>query len=97
MSAGALIARLNFALDLVSGRIAQLQFAPEQPTTAPPENADALIDAIAMRFDLDTISAGTRRTLLDQLAAPADGGMASTGKKAQLAALVLGSPEFQRR
>ena len=76
-----MIARLNFALDLVSGRVAAITLPAEQPIDAPPENANALIEAIARRFELDEVSAGTRRTLLEQLAAPAEGGMASTGKK----------------
>jgi uncharacterized protein (DUF1800 family) len=97
VSAGALISRLNFALDLVSGRVVGVNFPADQPQSAPPENPEALIDAIANRFELTTLSDGTRRTLREQLVSADDGTMASAGKKAQLVALVLGSPEFQRK
>jgi uncharacterized protein (DUF1800 family) len=97
VSAGALISRLNFALDLVSGRVVGLNFPPDQPQAAPPENPEALIDAIADRFELTGLSDGTRRTLREQLVSADDGTMASAGKKSQLVALVLGCPEFQRK
>jgi uncharacterized protein (DUF1800 family) len=97
VSAGALISRLNFALDLVSGRVVGLNFPPDQPQAAAPENPEALIDAIADRFELTALSDGTRRTLREQLVSADDGTMASAGKKAQLVALVLGCPEFQRK
>jgi uncharacterized protein (DUF1800 family) len=97
VSAGALISRLNFALDLVSGRVVGMNFPPDQPQPAPPENPEALIDAIADRFELMGLSDGTRRTLREQLVSADDGTMASAGKKAQLVALVLGCPEFQRK
>jgi uncharacterized protein (DUF1800 family) len=97
VSAGALIARLNFALDLVSGKVVGVNIPPSPPPVAEPENPDAVIDAIADRFELKGLSEGTRHTLREQLVSTDDGTMASTGKKTQLLALVLGCPEFQRK
>ena len=97
VSAGALISRLNFALDLVSGKVVGLTFPPVETPAAAPENPEAFIDAIADRFDLKGLSEGTLRTLREQLISTEDGTMASAGKRAQLTALVLGCPEFQRK
>ncbi len=97
VSAGALIARLNFALDLVSGKVAGVSIPAAPSPAAAPENPEAFIDSIGDRFELPGLSEGTRRTLREQLVSADDGTMASAGKKAQLVALVLGCPEFQRK
>jgi uncharacterized protein (DUF1800 family) len=93
INSGALLARLNFALALTSGRI---------PGTvvdgrALPLAGDArAIEAGAVRLVGESVSADTARTIAKRLgAAPeADDVAASTEL---FAGLILGSPEFQRR
>jgi hypothetical protein len=96
VSAGALIARLNFALDLTSGKILDVTL----PSGALPPGADLDQPDVVLGRTLDRlipggVSSGTRAALRKQLV-PGDGA-AHTVNLAELTALVLGSPEFQRR
>lgn len=100
VSSGALISRLNFALALSGGKLMEMNLdqAREQ---AQREAADpaAMVRHITDWLLQGEVSPSTRATLLKQARTPpsedsAAGGMTPQGR---LVALVLGSPEFQRR
>ena len=104
VNAGALLARMNFALGLVSGRYQGVTIdlptlVAGADTSAPTVVLDRLLAAILT----NQASPETRAVLVKHLADPQitrltadDRGPANTDV-AKLAALVIGSPEFQRR
>jgi uncharacterized protein (DUF1800 family) len=97
VSAGQLIARLNFALTLVDGGVYDVDFSQglkiDNVTGVP-----ALVDFLAEKLVGGQLSPGTRATLLKQADATVKTAEASKLTTARrVAALVLGSPEFQRR
>ncbi len=86
LSAGALLARMNFALYLTSDRIAQVQLDPAlQPTGG---STAQLADTFSDRMLGTRLSPKTRAAILAH---------AGTADPATVAALILGSPDFQRR
>jgi uncharacterized protein (DUF1800 family) len=92
VSTGALIARLNFALTLASGEVAQVDVAPQKLLgDVPADDHDAVLNRLSNVLLGGEMSPSTRATLQKQMPAgtPADAN--------KLTALVLGSPEFQRR
>ncbi len=97
VSSGALISRLNFTLGLVSGKVPEIRIAPPAaPNAAPADTLNVLAD----RLLGGEMSPATRATLLKQAtAAPTDAASPAqdTTTAMRLTALVLGSPEFQRR
>jgi uncharacterized protein (DUF1800 family) len=104
VNSGALLARMNFALALVSGRYPHVtvDLAPLVAGSDPRSPADVL-DRLLAAIVADQAGPTTRAVLARQLADPQitrlaadDRGPASTDV-AKLAALVIGSPEFQRR
>jgi len=104
VNSGALLARMNFALALVSGRYSHVtvDLAPLVAGSDPRSPADVL-DRLLAAIVGDQARPATRAVLAAQLADPQitrlsadDRGPASTDV-AKLAALVIGSPEFQRR
>jgi uncharacterized protein (DUF1800 family) len=99
---GALLARMNFALSLVEGRLPGVQpdlsaMIGDERRKAP----DAMLERLLAALLHGRATAATRDALRDQLAATAtsDAGGATSPEAdvARLTALVLGSPEFQRR
>jgi uncharacterized protein (DUF1800 family) len=88
VSTGALVARLNFALDLAAGRVPGVAL-PAASAAGPPMDPAAASDAVVARLLPAGLSAATRQAI----EAEARGGLSA----ARLAGLVLGSPEFQRR
>jgi len=95
VSPGALIDRLNFAMALTSQNVSDLRPDParflrgadaDQPATVVDRLADALLHG--------EMTASTRKTLMNQLP---HGDAAATVDARKLAALLLGSPEFQRK
>ena len=104
VNAGTLLARMNFAVALVEGRLPGVRI----DTAAMATDAEAPDPRVALDRVLATLlngraSADTRRVLETQLGdpqitrlSPDDRGPARTDV-AKLTALVLGSPEFQRR
>jgi len=82
VSSGALVSRLNFALALAGGQIGTVSLPPK---------TEATLDSQIAQLLGGEISAATRATINGELAAqpPADGN--------RVMALLLGSPEFQRR
>ena len=102
VNAGALLARMNFALALTQGRLpgVTLDLSPLAVDRAAP---DAALERLLAALLHGTASAQTRAVLVAQLASPEirrqtpdDRGPANTDVE-KLAALVIGSPEFQRR
>jgi uncharacterized protein (DUF1800 family) len=97
VNAGALVARLNFALALTDGRVADCRvdlrpLLAGADADAPESVVDALGRAVLGRApDTDT-----RRIVLAQLQDPAAAGTTTINSRKALA-LLLGSPEFQRR
>jgi uncharacterized protein (DUF1800 family) len=104
VNAGALLARMNFALGLASGRYphVSVELAP-LVSGADPRSPAAVLDRLLATIVADQAGAQTRAVLTAQLTepqitrlSPDDRGPANTDV-AKLAALVIGSPEFQRR
>jgi uncharacterized protein (DUF1800 family) len=81
VNTGALLNRMNFALSLTEGRLGGRRGAGEAAVAVSAQDSESLI-AIALAGD---ISAATRETV------------AKATTPAQVGALILGSPEFQRR
>jgi len=104
VNAGALLARMNFALALASGRYPHVTVElPAQVAGADPSSPAAVLDRLLATIVANQAGPETRAVLAAQLTDPQitrlstdDRGPASTDV-AKLAALVIGSPEFQRR
>ena len=104
VNAGALLARMNFALGLASGRYPSVSVGlPSLVAGADPRSPEAVLDRLLAALVADQAGPGTRAVLAAQLndpqitrLSPDDRGPANTDV-AKLAALVIGSPEFQRR
>jgi uncharacterized protein (DUF1800 family) len=98
VSSGALISRLNFALALTQGRIKDVKLEDLSEDSGDERDPNQLIDKMASRILNGQLSPSTRATLTDQVStASTNTSMSGTLKPAQVAALLLGSPEFQRR
>lgn len=97
VGAGALIARLNFALALTGGQVADAK-VDLHPLVAgtQPEEPDQLAATIARRVLGAEPSAATLRVMLAQNESAGDITVSTAGAQ-RLLALALGSPEFQRR
>ena len=104
VNAGALLARMNFALGLASGRYPSVSVElPALVADADPRSPEAVLDRLLATLVADQAGPRTRAVLAAQLndpqitrLSPDDRGPANTDV-AKLAALVIGSPEFQRR
>ena len=82
VSSGAIVSRLNFALALTSGQIGDVRLASDTFRPAP-------LDALSQELASGQLSAATRATIAKEMATSPD--------PAKTRALILGSPEFQRR
>ena len=104
VNAGALLARMNFALTLASGRYPHVTVElPALVAGTDPRSPAAVLDRLLATIVADQAGPETRAVLAAQLTDPQirrlstdDRGSANTDV-AKLAALVIGSPEFQRR
>ena len=104
VNAGALLARMNFALGLASGRYPSVSVElPALVAGADPSAPAAMLDRLLASIVTGQAGPQTRAVLTAQLSepqitrlSPDDRGPANTDV-AKLAALVIGSPEFQRR
>lgn len=97
VSAGALVSRLNFALALTGGQVADAKVKPRALIPgADPERPEAVVSALSRAVLGREPSPSTRRVLLEQ-AAPSREGEPTLPDVPKLLALMLGSPEFQRR
>ncbi len=99
VSSGALLSRLNFTLGLVSGRVTAIAFDPPVPVAEGAMEPAKALDYLTRRLLHGDVSPSTRATLLKQIGVePGNPGVATdTTMATRLTALVLGSPEFQRR
>ncbi len=96
VSAGALIARLNFALALTGKSVADVLPPIESPLVGvDADKPEAVLNRLIDVLLSGEVSDATRATLKKQLGDTEN--MASTVDAPKLIALVLGSPEFQRR
>lgn len=93
VSSGALISRLNFSLALTQGRIKDVTLEDLSEDAGSMTNIGEMIDRVSNRILHGQISPSTRATLTRE--AQSDTGAPVT--QATIAALLLGSPEFQRR
>lgn len=82
VSAGAIVGRLNFALALTGGQIGDVRLSSDTFRPAP-------LDALSLELVGGQLSAATRATIAKETASAPD--------PAKTRALILGSPEFQRR
>ncbi len=104
VNAGALLARMNFALALASGRYPRVTVdLGALVAGADPRSPETVLDRLLAALVAGGASPETRAVLGAQLTSPQitrltpdDRGPANTDV-ARLAALVIGSPEFQRR
>ena len=91
VSSGALIGRINFSLALVNGRISDADLSGAMPfSETPSKPTPAMIELLGEQLTGGSLSAATVKTLQKQTE-----GDEFSAKR--LAALILGSPEFQRR
>ncbi|MGV3624101.1 MAG: DUF1800 domain-containing protein [Archangium sp.] len=93
VSAGALVARINFGLALTSNRI------PGVSVSLPAGEAEpqATIDAVAARVLGHPPTSKTRETLMNALVAKEQDGEVRPLEPSKVAGLLLGSPEFQHQ
>ncbi len=97
VSAGALVSRLNFSLALSGGQVADARVDMRRLLgEANPDRPDEVVDAVARNLLGGPPSANTRRVLLAR-AAPSIEGETAVPDVTKVVALLLGSPEFQRR
>ena len=100
VSNGALISRLNFALGLASGKSPEVRFDAPVPVAEGAVAPAQTIESLSRRLLNGEMSPSTRATLLKQAEATptlASESTTNTTTAMRLTALVLGSPEFQRR
>ena len=99
VSAGALIARLNFALGLTNGQFGEVDLSKaRQSVTNGATEGPQLVEQITRSLLYGDVSPATRATLLKQAKeSPTNQEFAGMDATRRLVALTLGSPEFQRR
>jgi len=97
VSPGALIDRLNFAVALTQGDVSdvKLDTAKLVNREAKKGGPEAVVDSLAASILHQPLSTTTRQTLLKSLNPEADAQKRIDVNRA--VALILGSPEFQRR
>ncbi len=93
VSSGALISRLNFSLALTQGRISDVKLDDPAEDAGGMMDVNKMIDRVSGRILHGQISPSTRATLVREAQSDAS----SKVTPATIAALLLGSPEFQRR
>jgi uncharacterized protein (DUF1800 family) len=99
VSSGALISRMNFALALTGGKLADVRLPNWEQAQTSTKNPNQFIDRFSGEILHGSITPATRTTLLKQVGAATLSASASEDALTanQMAALLLGSPEFQRR
>jgi uncharacterized protein (DUF1800 family) len=98
ISSGALLARLNFALNLAASRVpgTAVNLAKLIPT-ADASDPELAIDALSGVLTGSSLSATTRETIRARMTNPGPGGPQQTSALPTISGLILGSPEFQRQ
>jgi uncharacterized protein (DUF1800 family) len=106
VSSSALLARMNFALALTSGKVRGVKFDAVQLAGGPPPPSDATLALSTLESKLLTadVSKQTHDSIVAQMDAPKNGMLQPDKKPAPrppdagtIAGLLLGSPEFQKR
>ena len=102
VSSAALLARMNFALGLTGNKIYGISFDLAKLTHSPP-GVPGGYDCYQTQVKLEQallngeVSAQTHKTIEDKISTPCDqAGAAQANSLNAIAALLLGSPEFQR-
>ncbi len=96
VSPGALIERLNFALALTQQQVSDIRFSPQNILAgADLDKPDAVLNQCVAVLLQNNITPSTRK-VLEQTALPAPG-ESKTVNPSKLIALIIGSPEFQRK
>jgi len=98
INTGTLLARMNFAMALAGNKIRGTQF--DFRAFAPSDNSPAVWDQLVQRTLGGSVSSETQAVVmksLDELGSPGGGHPATFPKTTLMAALLLGSPDFQRR
>jgi len=96
VSPGALIERLNFALALTQQQVNDIRFSPQNILAGIDlDNPEAVLNQCVSVLLQNNISAPTKK-VLDETALPASG-ESKTVDPSKLIALIIGSPEFQRK
>ena len=96
VSPGALIERLNFAMALTEQRVSDIRFNPQNILTGTDlDKPEAILNQSVAVLLHNNITDSTMKVLL-QTALPTPGD-SQTVNPAKLIALILGSPEFQRK
>jgi uncharacterized protein (DUF1800 family) len=96
VSPGALIERLNFALALTEQKVSDVNFDPQTIFAGIDlDNPEAVLNRGIAVLLLDHVSDATRK-VLEQTAVPA-AGENKTINPSKLIALIIGSPDFQRK
>jgi uncharacterized protein (DUF1800 family) len=96
VSPGALIERLNFALALTQQQVSDVTFAAQNILTGIDlDHPDEVLNRCVAMLLNNTITDGTRQVLLKS--AVPEPGTGQTVNPNKLIALILGSPEFQRK
>jgi len=96
MSPGSFIERLNFAVDLAAQRISDVSFDSSKILTGTDlDKPDAVLDRCVAVLLQNKVTESTRKVLKQAtLAAPGD---SQADQAARLTALIIGSPEFQKK
>jgi len=98
VNAGALVSRINFALALTAGRVPGTEV--RLPEVARGAGASESVETLSRAVLHVPLSAATRATLLRAVAGEEDrmpDGETRSVDRAQVAGLLLGSPEFQKQ
>jgi uncharacterized protein (DUF1800 family) len=96
VSPGALIERLNFAMALTAQNLSDVTFNPKNVLgNADLDNPDAVLNQCASVLLQNNITDSTRK-VLETTALPKEG-ESKTVNPTKLIALIIGSPEFQRK
>ncbi len=98
INSGTLLARMNFSMALAANRIRGTQLDLQALT--PSEDHQAILDNLVQRTLGGAVSAETKAAVMRSLDEIGNGGAGRPGafpKTTLTAALLLGSPEFQRR
>jgi uncharacterized protein (DUF1800 family) len=96
VSPGALIERLNFALALTQQQVSDIRFSPQTILAGTDlDKPEAVLNQCVAVLLQNNITASTRK-VLEQTALPAPGD-SQTVNPSKLIALIIGSPEFQRK
>jgi uncharacterized protein (DUF1800 family) len=100
VSAGALISRMNFSLALTGNKLTDVRLTNMAQTLPNTRDINQFLDLFAGQILHQKLAPSTRATLLKEAATASPQTVSTEGDAAaapRLAALLLGSPEFQRR